>query len=179
MRSKKTLFIANTGILLALTLVIQLFGGAIFGFLGPAKLFVTGSLINACLLLATVVAGKLSGAVISFVAPITAGFLNHTALAAFILPFSPIIGIGNFIYVLIFSLILEKNKYIAIGLGSILKFVFLLVGSKIALGLIDLKEPLAVMAAYSFSWPQLVTAVIGGIIAILSVGAIRKGKSTV
>lgn len=176
---RKTLFITGTGMILALTLVVQLFGGTVLAALGPSKMFVTGSLINACLLIATGTIGLLSGTIISFVTPVVAGFTNHTAAAAFVLPFSPVIGLSNFVLVLFYWLFTRKDKdkislsYTGIGTGAIVKFLILYTGVNVGLKLLDLPEPLQKSLLYMFSWPQLITALIGGTVAVIVVRMLK------
>ncbi len=168
--TKKTLLVARTGIVIALAVVIQLFGGTVLAVMGTNKQFVIGSLINACLLVATASGGLAGGAIVSFVTPLIAAFTGQAAVAAFILPFSPVIGLGNFALVFFFWLFTRKNKsllnsYIGIGMGAIVKFCILFIGVHIGLSLISIAEPLQVAIKFMFSWPQLVTAVIGGLVA--------------
>ena len=101
-------FITRTAILLALTIVFQTIGRAIP--LGQFNQFITGSLVNACLLIAAATTGLWGGAAVAILAPFGAILTGATMP----LPFAPIVAIGNFILVLLFVLI-KKNQILGIG----------------------------------------------------------------
>jgi hypothetical protein len=69
--------------------------------------------------------------------------------------------LSNAILVLTFSFLKEKNYWLAIGVSSFLKFIFLFSSSSLVINLL-LKKELAQSVASMMSWPQLVTALLGG-----------------
>ena len=91
-------------------------------------------------------------------------------LPAVLAPAVPFIMIGNVIYVLCIDWIYDNCKNNAEGywwgviVGSIIKFSFLLVSVNIISKLV-IKNELVIKVAQMFSWPQLATAIIGGMIA--------------
>lgn len=160
-------FITRTAILLALTIVFQTIGRAIP--LGQFNQFITGSLVNACLLIAAATTGLWGGAAVAILAPFGAILTG----AAMPLPFAPIVAIGNFILVLLFVLI-KKNQILGIGAGAVLKFAFLFAGVNLFVNWMGIPAQKATAMIAAFSWPQLVTAAIGGVIALLVIKALDR-----
>ena len=154
-----TKIIARTGILLAVTVVFQSLGRLIP--LGPYSNFVVGPLVNASLLVSTVATGLIGGAVISIATPFIASLTAGVPIL-----FAPFIAIGNFILVLLFYLFMKKSKIAGIISGAILKFAFLFAAISIYVKLADLAQKQVANLLYAFSWPQLVTALVGGFIGI-------------
>lgn len=158
-------FITRTAILLALTIVMQTVGRYIP--LGPNSQFIVGPLVNACLLIGAAATGIYGGAVIALVAPFGAILTG----AAIPLPFAPFIAIGNFVLVLFFYL-LRKNKIAGILSGALLKFGFLFASVHVFVRMMNLPAKKADAMIASFGWSQLVTALIGGAIALAVIKAL-------
>jgi hypothetical protein len=76
----------------------------------------------------------------------------------------PFVIVGNAILVMAFGHLRSKNYWLGALTGALLKFAFLFATSSIVANLI-LNEQIANKAAVMMSWPQLVTAVAGSIIA--------------
>lgn len=132
---------------------------------------ITGSIVNATLFLAAYLIG-VGGAVLFAVVPsilaLTMGFLP--AILAPMVPF--IIG-GNIILVLIFSYFKDKKFLFGILSASLVKFLFLYISANFIIGFI-LKSEVADPIANMMSWPQLLTALMGGVIAISILKGIKK-----
>jgi hypothetical protein len=163
----KTKMITRTAILLALTIIFQTLGRFIP--LGQFNQFIVGPLVNACLLIAAAYVGLAGGTIIAVLSPFGAILTG----AAIPLPFAPFIALGNFILVLLFVL-LKKKPLIGITSGAILKFVFLFAAINVFTGLMNIPAKKAVLLIASFSWPQLVTALVGGLIALIVFKALGK-----
>lgn len=163
-----TKIITRTGILLALTIVFQAMGRYIP--LGPNSNFIVGPLVNAGLLITTAAAGLTGGTVVALLTPFGAILTG----AAIPLPLAPVIAAGNFILVLLFHIFIEKNKIAGILTGALLKFVFLLASIHVFANLADLPGKKADMLIYIFSWPQFVTAITGGVIAMIIIKSLGK-----
>jgi hypothetical protein len=170
--SKTALVVARTGILLALTVVFQYVGRFIP--LGPNSNFIVGPLVNACLLVSAVAAGIWGGLTISVVAPLFAALTTTAPVAPFLLVFSPFIAAGNFVLVLIFYLIKNKSIWLGIITGAVLKFIILYGGLHIMLNLREVPGNLQNVLRFMFGWPQLVTALIGGGIAVIALKVLKK-----
>jgi hypothetical protein len=85
----------------------------------------------------------------------------------------PFIMMSNALLVMIFSSLQKKNYWTSMASASILKFVFLFATSSIVINLL-LKKEVATKVAQMMSWPQLITAFMGGIITFLVIKTIKK-----
>lgn len=150
--------IARTAILLALTVAIQITGRYFTSFLGPMNIFIIGTLVNACLLISVEYAGIKGASVIAFATPFTAILTG----APIPLPFIPFIGVGNLLLILIFYLL--KRTILGIVIGAIIKFSFLFAAVTVLLKVTSLPTKLVGVLYFSFSWPQIVTALMGGVV---------------
>ena len=169
--SKKTLFISRLSILIALTFVIQ-----IAGFPQP----VTGPLVNAMLLISTAFLGCTAGIVLGIITPLLA--LIRGLLPPVLAPVVPFIIIGNIILVFLFHFIINNvhfnllnfiKKYIAIVIAAFGKYIFLFLSVKIILPLIfnfQIAEKIVII----MTTPQLITAIAGGIIALIIIEILKK-----
>lgn len=174
-----TLFISRTAVLLALTLVFQS-----IGLLIPeqtVKQFVVGSLVNFVLFIAVMGVGLLSASIIGLSTPFLAMLFNIAPLNIVLVPF---VALGNFILALVFFLLQKllfkklssKRVFTLIGIlvagtvkGVYLWFAFL----NIAKVLLPKVPPVML---FTFSYPQLITAAIGGILAYLVIPSLKKAK---
>lgn len=151
-----TKWIARTGMLLALTLVIQF-----VGFPQP----VTGPLINMMLLVSASLVGCLGASLIGVLTPWIA--FMRGILPPPLAPMIPFIIVGNIVLVLSFYFLGKKNKYIGIITGAILKFLVLAGGVKFVAGL----PP---NVAKVMQVPQLLTALAGGLLALFFIKIIER-----
>ncbi len=125
--------------------------------------FITGPLVNAALYLAVLNMGIAEGIWVGLLPSLTAlsvGLLPPT-LAAMI----PFIITGNAILVTVFGKLRKANYWLAAGTASVLKFAFLFVTSRTLLQTL-LAGKVAVKAAGMMSWPQLITALLGALLAL-------------
>ena len=148
-------WVSRTAALFALTLVIQLIGL-------PQP--ITGPLVNAFLLLATMIVGVSSGILIGLFTPWVA--FSRGILPAPLGPMIPFIMLGNATLVVIFFLITlrRKNNIGFMGLGIVVGSVakYLVLSQSVAF---LVSVPPAVAKAMQL--PQLITALAGGAIALI------------
>ncbi|MDD5863043.1 MAG: ECF transporter S component [Firmicutes bacterium] len=176
--NKKVRWITETAIMLALLVALQALTKG-FGQL------VTGSCVNAVLAITVLVAGMGSGITVAVISPVLAFLLG---IAPQILTV-PAIMVGNTVFVVLLRLIAGENgreigRQIAAWLvAALAKFAALyLIVVKIICGVMassllaagTLKEPMLKALPATFSWPQLITALIGGGVALLIVPVLRK-----
>jgi len=151
-------------IALVITFIGARFGGATFNSI------VVGPLINAVILTAVLMTDLKFGILVAFSTPILAALTGQ--LAAPMVPFAPFIMVGNVIYAVAFGLAHKYVKawgsYLGIGLGAVLKAGFLIFSVKYLVALFNVSLPEKVLAKLSvmMSYPQAITAVAGGIIAL-------------
>jgi hypothetical protein len=75
--------------------------------------------------------------------------------------------------VLTFGFLKEKNNILAMIAASFVKFIFLSSTSSLVCTLL-LKKEIAQAVVFMMSWPQLITALVGGIIALAVLKMFRK-----
>ena len=170
----RTLWITRTAIFIALLIAIQY----LTSFLGNQ--YVTGSLVNLILIVAVMTCGLYSGAAVSLVSPFIAFLLNIGPKFIQLIPF---IALGNFTFVLAWYLMAGRReesgsvgRFAAVIVAAIAKFVVLYLGIvKIAIPfLLALPEMAAKGLSLTFSYPQLVTAGVGGVIALAILPTLAK-----
>ena len=176
--NKKIRWITETAILLALLVTLQ----ALTKGFGQ---FVTGSCVNAVLGVAVLVGGLASGVTVALVSPVLAFLLG---IAPQILTV-PAIMAGNTVYVLLLHFLADRSgknlvkQAIAWIAAAAAKFATLwVIVVQIICGVMSesllaagtMKPPMLQALPATFSWPQLITALIGGAVALLIVPALRK-----
>ena len=174
---KKILWITETAVMMALLITLQ-------ALTKPAGQLVTGSCVNAILAVSALVGGLSCGLTVAVLSPIFA-FLFGIAPQVLTVP---VIMLGNAVYVLLLCLLSKKGKQlwwsvIALVAAAVAKFVVLyvlvakVICGVLAGGLLEkglLKQPMLTALPATFSTPQLITALIGGTVALLIVPVLRK-----
>lgn len=176
--NKKIRWIAETAIMLALLVTLQ----ALTKGFGQ---FVTGSCVNAILAVSVLVGGLGSGITVALISPVLAFLLGITPQILTV----PAIMAGNCVYVVLLYVLSDRSgkklfkQIVAWVTAAAAKFVTLYA---IVVGLICgllseallasgvMKAPMLTALPATFSWPQLVTALIGGAVALLMVPVLRK-----
>ncbi len=173
----KILWITRTAVMMALLVTLQ---WATSG-LGQ---FVTGSCVNAVLVVATLTVGIWSGVAVAVLSPFCAFLLG---IGPKLIQLVPAIALGNVVLVLMAAWLLGGKglawwrKFLGIGASASLKFLvlYLAVVQVIIPVMGDaLKEKQVQTFTAMFSWPQLVTALIGTTLAVLIVPIIRKAMKS-
>lgn len=160
--------LTRTALIVALTLVFQSLRLVIP--LPPLlSTFLIGSLVNACLLVALEMVGLTAAIMISFIAPVAAYLQQMLLVPVFIVP----VALGNVILVLIFKALFPKGRWLAIGTAALGKTAFLYGAFAWLLTFIQINTKMAAGILAVMSWPQLVTALIGGLLAMLAVKRLK------
>lgn len=165
--------ITFTGILLAICIVSQFFKNM--------SVYLTGPIINAALILTTVYAGLACGIILSVITPITSFFITGNAVMAAIPLMIPCIIIGNAILVLAVGLLRGKfgkkaGLPVSVVIGAVLKALFMgiLISLIILPNMLPAKmQPMLHVLQLQFSVTQLITALIGGVYAIIILAILR------
>ena len=170
MNRQRILWITQTAVFIALLVSAQIFT-AQFG------QFVTGSGVNFILVMACILVGLPSAATVGIVSPALAFLITGRPIFPVLIPF---VMVGNVALVVAIHFIFAKSYVgsghfsyvratIAVVAGAVLKFLVLWVGIvQIALLFIpDIRPPQVDALSLAFSWPQLVTALIGGSLAMV------------
>ena len=154
--------LTRTGLLLALTLVFQS-----LRFLIPLppwmSTFLIGSLVNAALLVALQALGLRSALLIACVTPVVAWLQQLLPLPVFILP----VALGNSLYIWLFSRLRRAGpEWLAVGSAALGKAAFFFLAFRGLLSMLELPPALSTAILFVMGWPQLVTGLVGGFIAI-------------
>ena len=174
---KKVRWITETAVMLALLVTLQ-------ALTKPAGQLVTGSCVNAVLAVSVLLAGLSSGITVAVLSPVLAYLLGVAPQLVTV----PAIMVGNTVLVVLLYFIAgdcaSVGKRVAAWLvAAIAKFVTLyllvvkLICGVMAPGLLasgTLKEPMLKMLPTMFYLPQLITALIGGGVAVLMIPVLRK-----
>lgn len=91
-------------------------------------------------------------------------------------PMVPFIIMGNFLLVYIFSLLRKNNFFLGLIPAALLKFSFLFLVSNFLISFF-VKQAIADKIAVMMSYPQLITALMGGIIAYFIIGRNYKNNN--
>jgi len=132
--------------------------------------FITGPIVNAVLYISTATLGIGAGVLIGFLPSMISAWAGLLPIP--LLPMIPYIIMGNAILVLTFGVLRKKNFWLGVGLASVLKFMFLFLSSSFIINFFiktALPKPIIAMMA----WPQLITALAGGIIAFILLKIIK------
>lgn len=173
--NKKILWITETAVLLALLVVLQ-------WVTKPLGQIVTGSCVNAVLAVSALLVGLSSGLTVALVSPVCAYLLGIAPNLVAV----PAIMAGNAVFVLLLKLLCGKalwRQIVAWLVAAAGKFavlytlVVVLICGPLSGALMDaglMKKPMIAVMTASFSWPQLVTALIGGALALFLVPILKK-----
>ena len=181
--NKKIRQITESAVLLALLVCVQ-------ALTKPMGQLVTGSCVNAILAIAALFGGLGCGLAVALISPVCAFLFGIAPNLVTVLP----IMVGNSCYVVLLHLLAGKRvqplwkQAVALVSASATKFLVLyllvvqvicglasgaLLGKKIGETVV-LAPPMLKMLPAMFTWPQLFTALIGGVVALLMVPVLRK-----
>jgi len=132
---------------------------------------ITGPIVNATLFIAVIFLGTQNAILIGLLPSVIA--LSVGLLPLPLAPMIPFIVTGNAILSIVFGYFKEKNYWLGVVVGSLLKFLFLFFSSSIVINLI-LKKEIAQKVTVMMSWPQFLTALSGGIVAFLALKIIKR-----
>ena len=181
--NKKIRQITESAVLLALLVCVQ-------ALTKPMGQLVTGSCVNAILAIAALFGGLGCGLAVALISPVCAFLFGIAPNLVTVLP----IMVGNSCYVVLLHLLAGKRvqplwkQAVALVSASATKFLVLyllvvqvicglasgaLLGKKIGETVV-LAPPMLKMLPAMFTWHQLFTALIGGVVALLMVPVLRK-----
>ena len=178
MRSKHVRIVTYTGVMIAIALLFQslrlVFPGlAIINFFGVSLLqIIIGTLVNLCLLITLWNVGLVSGLLLSALAPVVAFMQGQAPIPHMI----AVIALGNAVYCLIawVPFAKAKTRFFLTMVAALSKFglmallvLKLVIPVLLPAAVTSAPKVDAITAALSvnFVWPQLINAVIGGLLA--------------
>ena len=170
-KHEKVLWITQTAVLIAITIALQ----AATRLLGSN--YITGSIVNLMLIISVMTCGLYTGLTVAAVTPVMATLLGVPGPTW---PFIPFIAAGNMVLVTAWYFIGSKFKVnqfiaqcIALIVGAFAKFLIIHFGIVWFLMGIRTFNVIALMAN-PLSVPQLITASIGGVCAIILLPVLKK-----
>lgn len=177
---KVTVWVAEAALLLALLAAVQLLTFAVPKSVPLVGQLFTGSLVNMVLIVGVGSVGFSGTAVAAVVSPLLAYAFGQMTFPQMI----PVVAIGNLIIVAVLWLFLRPadsetpgagRSILGVVAGAVVKTAFLWAATVwvIVPMFFARKAPVAEKLSVMFSWPQAITAVIGGILALLVLPAIR------
>ncbi|MFH0969771.1 MAG: iron hydrogenase [Patescibacteria group bacterium] len=132
---------------------------------------ITGTIVNAALIVAVVMLGKKEAITIGMFPSLISVVTG--LLAPAVAPLIPFIILGNALLIFAFSVLRKESYWKGIVAGSILKFSFLFFAAAILSEIFEGKN-FAKIAMTMFSWQQLLTALSGGIVAYGALKILKK-----
>lgn len=178
---KATVWVAEAALLLALLVVVQLLTFAVPKSAPLIGQLFTGSLVNMVLIVGVASVGYSGTAVAAVASPLLAYAFGQMAFPQMI----PVVAIGNLVIITVLWAFLRPadsegtpgigRSVAGIAVGAVAKTAFLWTATvwMIVPMFFGGKKPVAQKLAMMFSWPQMITAVIGGVLALLILPAIR------
>lgn len=182
--NKKIKTITETAAMLALLICLQWVGSMMPD---TIKQIVTGTFVNCVLAVTVLIVGLGGGITVALISPVCAFLLGIAPNLVTVIP----IMIGNTCYVVLLKLLMGKTWHqpVALITAAAVKFgVLYLLVVKVICGLASgallgkklgdtavLAPPMLKMLPVMFTWPQLITALTGGVLALLIVPVVRKG----
>ena len=164
--------IATTSVMLAVCIASQFFKNM--------NVYITGTIINVCLMLTTLITGIFCGIILSVITPVTSFLITGNPLISAIPLIIFMIMIGNILLVVVVELfknIFKFKIYIPMIIASIVKAIFM--GTTISAILIpnfipEKMIPRMAIFQWIFSGVQLITALIATVIATIIWTLLRK-----
>lgn len=168
--------LTQTSLFLALLIVLQYITSS----MGQ---FVTGSAVNLVLILTTLISGGWSGFFVALISPFIARIFG---IGPQLVQIVPAIALGNIAFVMAYSILHKRLslKYlkwcVSIVFSAFLKYLVLwLAVTKLILPLININPQLMAKLSAMFGLNQFITALIGGILAMIIVPLVKKATDKI
>ena len=161
--NKKTLWLCRTDVMIAVLVALQFATK-------PMGQLVTGSCVNMVLVVATLCGGLWCGFTVALVSPFAAYLVG---VGPALIQIVPAISVGNIVLVLVYAFVYKRldrawlRECAAVVAAAVLKFAALyLAVVKLLLPVLGLAEKQVAAMSVMFSYPQLITALIGGVLGV-------------
>lgn len=123
---------------------------------------IVGPIVNATLFISAATLGTAGAIMVGLVPSVIS--ISVGLLPPVLAPVIPFIMISNAVLVSVFGILKKRNFFLGVAIAAIIKYLFLYATSSVVINLL-LKKEVASSVAQMMSWPQLVTALAGGILA--------------
>lgn len=167
--SKTTKSLVTAAAILAICIISQFFKNT--------SVFITGPIINACLVIATLTSSWQYGLILSIILPITSYFITGSPIIGAVPVIMPLIMLGNTVMILFVDIFTKRTKSgINVLIGSLLGAI--VKGLVMGVTISNLAIPFFITEAsplfkkidtfkFTFSTAQIITGLIGGVLAYL------------
>lgn len=181
--NKKTItWVAEAGLLIALLVVVQLLTFVVPKSVPLVSQLFTGTLVNLVLIVGAASVGFSATAIAAVLSPVLAILFGQLLFPQV----APVVAVGNLVIVAVIWVFFKPGANKPKGSGLVLNIAGIAVGavaktavlwaavSWLIIPLFFVGNPkVGKNLALMFSWPQLITALIGGIIALLVLPPVR------
>lgn len=182
---KAIMWVAQAGLLIALLVVVQLLTFAIPKSVPLVSQLFTGSLVNLVLIVGAGSAGFSATAIAAILSPVLALLFGQMSFPQMV----PVVAIGNLVIVAITWAFFNKSAKMSGGAKVGLNIAGIIVGAIVKTAVVWATTLWLIIPAFfagnakvsktlglMFSWPQLVTALIGGAIALLILPRLKTSR---
>lgn len=175
--NQRVAWITRTAVFIALLIALQWLTAGTQVFAGQ---YIIGTCVNCVLAVAALLGGMWSGIAVALVSPFCAFFLG---IGPKLIQIVPCIALGNAVFVLcLYALLRNRNaalwrQTVGVVISATAKFAVLYIAViRIVIPAMGaaLAEKQVQTFSVMFSWPQLVTALLGGTAALLILPVLRK-----
>jgi hypothetical protein len=133
---------------------------------GMLSMFIIGTIVNMCIVLMVMLCGVKYAVAASFIFPLVAYLQGQLPLV----PLIPVVFLGN----LVLSLVVAKvSGFKLLILGPLLKALTMWAATGMVLELFHVQGIMARSLQFMLSWPQIITALAGIIVARLALSRIK------
>jgi len=132
---------------------------------------IVGPIVNATLFISAATIGTAGAIMVGLVPSVIS--LSVGLLPPVLAPVIPFIMISNALLVSVFAIFRKRNFFLGIVAASVVKYLFLYATSSMVISLL-LKKEVASSVAQMMSWPQLLTALAGGVLAWVSLRGAKR-----
>ena len=174
----KTQKLTYSAMLLAICLISMVFKGGGTAFV----IFLTGAVVNACIIIDSYLCGLVYGVILSVITPVAAYFISPNPVHQTVPIVVPCIMIGNAILAVCVALLAKKKDSkimlpVSMGIGSVAKALFM--GVAISLIILPNMLPEAMMPKlstlqFTFSFVQLFAAIVGSVYAFIVLQVVKR-----
>lgn len=164
MNSPTTRQLTRTGLLLAATLVLQGLR-LVIPLMPQVSMFLIGSLVNACFVIAVFAVHWRAGVVVAIVTPLFAWLEGMLPVPLFMVP----VAMGNTVFVVLMYFLGKRTAlgYAGVYIAAVCKMAVLYGAFYGLFGLVAFPNAVRQAILFSMSWPQLWTGFLGGTLGIL------------
>lgn len=125
------------------------------------SMFIIGSLVGTCMILATWKYGLWAGIAIAIVAPVVAFLQGMLKL----IPLLPVVALGSILFCVTVYYMRHMPVLVTAIVAALVKMIVLYLGTCLILSLFHIPDAMQPLILFPMSWPQMVTGMIAVVLA--------------